>query len=166
MNQYCVVVANGAKARFFTLEETEYPELESGPNLVEMSSLKNPEMKSLSGKHWSENKSGRNRGAKGTSAHGYDDHRSQHEDEYERRFANSIADEARRFSQSHNSSGVILVSQKRMLGFLRSAIEPKFSGIRTKELAKDLSKLNPIELHEHLAKENLIPHRRPPSLAS
>lgn len=166
MNQYCVVVANGAKARFFTLEETEYPELESGPNLVEVNSLKNPETVSLSGEHWSENKSGRNRGAKGAPAHGYDDHRSQHEDEYERRFANSIADEARRFSQSHNSSGVILVSQKRMLGFLRSAIEPKFNGLRTKELAKDLSKLNPIELHEHLAKEDLIPHRMPPSLSN
>lgn len=162
MNQYCVVVANGAKARFFTLEETEYPELESGPNLVEINSLENPEMDSLNGGRWSENKSGRNRGAKGTSAHGYDDHRSQHEVEYERRFANSIADEACRFSQSHNSSGVILVSQKRMLGFLRAAIAPKFSGIRTKELAKDLSKLSPIDLHEHLARENLIPRRMPP----
>jgi len=53
-----------------------------------------------------------------------------------------------------------------MLGFLRSAIAPKFGGIRTKELAKDLSKLNPIDLHEHLAREDLIPRRMPPSLAS
>lgn len=162
MNQYCVVVANGARARFFTLEHSKYPELESGPNLVEYNLIENPEMESRSGEQWSENKSGRNRGAYGGSAHGYDDHRSQHEDEYERRFANSIADEARRFSQTHNASDMILVSQKRMLGFLRSAIEPKFRGIQTQELAKDLSKLNPIELQEHLAKEDLIPRRKSP----
>jgi protein required for attachment to host cells len=162
MNQYCVVVANGARARFFTLEHSKYPELESGPNLVEYNQIENTEMDTKSGALWSENKSGRNRGAKGGSAHGYDDHRSQHEDEYERRFANNIADEARRFSQAHKISDMIVVSQKRMLGFLRSAIEPRFSGIQTQELAKDLSKLNPIELHEHLAKEKLIPRRMAP----
>lgn len=162
MNQYCVVVANGARARFFTLEHSKYPELESGPNLVEYNHIENPEMDARNGDKWRENKSGRNRGANSGSAHGYDDHRSQHEDEYERRFANNIADEARRFSQVHNTSDVILVSQKRMLGFLRSAIEPKFSGLQTQELAKDLSKLNPIELQEHLAKEDLIPRRKAP----
>lgn len=162
MNQYCVVVANGARARFFTLEHSKYPELESGPNLVEYNLIENPEMDARNGGQWSESKSGGNRGANNGSTHGYDDHRSQHEDEYERRFANNIANEARRFSQAHKASDMILVSQKRMLGFLRTALEPNINGIQTQELAKDLSKLSPIKLQEHLAKEDLIPHRKSP----
>jgi hypothetical protein len=36
------------------------------------------------------------------------------------------------------------------------------TGVEVRELAKDLSKLDPLELHEHLAREQLIPRRRMP----
>ena len=61
MNQYCVVVTNGARARFFTLEEPQFPELESGPNLVELKSLQNPQHRETGNQLWSEPKTGRNR---------------------------------------------------------------------------------------------------------
>ena len=164
MNQYCVVVANGSRARFFKLEEAEIPEIQSGPNLVETLDLVNPEKESAGGNPWSENKSGRNRSANG-NAHGYDDHRKQHEEEFERRFANSIAEEASRMSKKLHASRLILVSQERMLGHLRTAISPMLNGIKSWELAKDLSKLNPIDLHEHLAKEKILPERRGPGVS-
>lgn len=162
MNQYCVVVANGSKARFFTLEDPEKPEIESGPNLVKQKDLTNPENRKEADGLWTESKSGGNRGPGGRS-HGYDDHRAKHEDDIERRFANSIADECKRFSYNNNSN-VILVSQKRMLGHLRTAVGSRLSGIKTQELAKDLCKLSPQEIHQHLAKENIIPERRSPSV--
>lgn len=163
MVQYCVVVTNGARARFFTLEPPEYPELESGPNLVEHNQLDNPFREMHGEELWSETKTGRNRAAIGGPAHGYDDHRNQHRDEYERRFASSVADECYRLSQSHKASDVVIVSQKRMLGFLRSAMESRMNGVRTVEIAKDLSKLSPLQLHEHLARERALPPRRSPA---
>jgi hypothetical protein len=35
MSDYCIVIANGVRARFFTLDPVEFPELESGPLLCE-----------------------------------------------------------------------------------------------------------------------------------
>ena len=162
MNQYCVVVANGTKARFFTLEDPDRPEIESGPNLIKQKDLSSLENQKSSDGLWTESKSGGNRGHGGQS-HGYDDHRAKHDDDVERRFANSIADECKRFSQNKNSN-VILVSQKRMLGHLRTAMESRLSGVKTQELAKDLCKLSAHEIHQHLAKEHIIPERRTPSL--
>jgi len=162
MNQNCVVVAGGTRARFFTLEEAQCPELESGPNLREINDMINPEGDMRDDQLWSDMKSGRNRGA-GGSAHGYDDHRTQHEDEFERRFARSVAQEAARITRNSSTKHLVLVAQKRILGMLRSELEPLMkSGIAIRELAKDLTKLAPIELQAHLAREQLVPERRQP----
>ncbi len=162
MSQDCVVVADGSRARFFTLQHAEYPEMQSGPNLIEVNDLIQPEHEMHNGELWSETRGGRNRGANGTS-HGYDDHRTQHSEEYEKRFARSVAEEAAKLARSNRTRNVVLVAQKRMLGLLRDTLGPLTrTGVEIRELAKDLSKLNPLELHEHLAKEQLIPRRRNP----
>ena len=161
MYQYCVVVADGSRARFFTLKDADIPEIQSGPNLVEMMDLSNPEHSMQGQEMWSDKKSGRNRSSASGQSHGYDDHRQQHEEEIEKRFASSIANECARLSKE-SGANLILVSPKRMLGHLRSAMETKMSGVSAQELAKDLSKLNTLQLHEHLAKERLIPERKGP----
>ncbi|WJW75320.1 host attachment protein [Thiohalobacter sp. IOR34] len=163
MNHNCVVVADGSRARFFQLEESEFPELESSPNLKEINDLVNPEREMRYDELWSEAKSGRNRTPTGGAAHGYDDHRSQHEDEFERRFARTIAAEAERLTLQNGSRELLVVAQKRTLGFLREALDSLTRrGVQIRELAKDLSKLKPLELHEHLAREHLLPKRRLP----
>ena len=162
MNQYCVVVANGSKARFFTLEDPENPEVHYGPNLVKQADIVQQESELRDHEIWSDSKSGGNRGHGGRS-HGYDDHRNQHRDEADKRFAHTIISECKRFSQKN--AKIILVSQKRMLGHLRHAIQSTHGSLKPRELAKDLVKLNPIDLQEHLARENLIPERRAPALS-
>lgn len=163
MQQNCVVVAGGSRARFFTLEEVEFPGMQSGPNLCEVTDLVNPEQEAQGSELWSNTKAGRNRGNAGGGTHGYDDHRSQHEDEYERRFAREIAREAARLIAKNSTRQLVLVAQKRVLGFLRSELDTLIkAGVDVRELAKDLSKLSPLELHEHLAREHLIPQRRLP----
>ena len=157
MNHYSVIVAGGSRARFFTLEDASVPELESGPRLVELSDLINPENKAHEGTLWSAGKAGRNR-APGGGTHGYDDHREQHEDEFERRFAREIAEEATRIVKTNNTHHVILVAQKRMLGFLRIALDPLLkAGVHVQEFAKDLGKLPPQDLHAHLSRQHLLP---------
>ncbi len=158
MNHYSVIVAGGSRARFFTLEDASVPELESGPRLVELSDLINSENKAHEGTLWSAGKDGRNRAPGGGAAHGYDDHREQHENEFERRFARDIAEEATRMVKTNNTHHVILVAQKRMLGFLRNALDPLLkAGVHVQEFAKDLGKLPPQDLHAHLARQHLLP---------
>jgi protein required for attachment to host cells len=162
-NNY-VVVAGGSRARFFALQDVEFPEMQSGPNLCEINDLVNLEKESSGNELWSDTKSGRNRGGGGSPAHGYDDHRSQHEDEFERRFARDIAREAAKLLNQNSTKQLVLVAQKRILGFLRNELDSLVrAGVEVKELAKDLTKLSPLELHEHLARERLIPERRAPA---
>lgn len=163
MSHDCIVVADGARARFFTLQEAEHPEIQSSPNLIEVRDLIQPEKEIHDGELWSETRTGRNRGGNGGPSHGYDDHRSQHLEEYERRFARSVAEEAASLARRVDTRHIILVAHKRMLGILRNCMDPLVkAGVEVREVAKDLSKLNPLELHEHLAREQLIPRRRTP----
>jgi protein required for attachment to host cells len=158
MTDYCVVVMDGARARLFTLESAEFPEVESSPKLVEREDLVNPE-KDLAGRElFSSNKTGRNRAPHGGPAHGYDDHRAQHEDEFERRFARVIAEHTVRLAHESRVQCVVLVAQPRMLGFLRQEMgQLTRNGFEVREVAKDLSKLSSAQVHDHLAKERLLP---------
>lgn len=159
MNPTCVIVANSSRARFFKLEESNAPDYESGPKLIELSALINSETNHNSSGDWSEVKSGRNRATTSGNAHGYDDHRQKHLDEYEKRFAQSIVDETQRINKNKHGK-IILVSQNRMLGHLRNAISSTDKGLQTKELNKDLIRLNPSELQERLCDERLLPKKR------
>lgn len=160
MNQNYIVVADGLRARFFTLQDTPFPEMESGPNLTEVSDLVNSDREQ---DMWSEKKSGRNRSSVSGAAHGYDDHRTQHEEEFVRRFARSVAEEVKRLTNGHGARELVLVAQKKTLGHLRSELNGRIrSDVQIHELAKDLSKMSPLEIHAHLAKEKLVPERRSP----
>ena len=163
MTQYCVVVVDGARARFFTLQPAELPELESSPRLVELEDLVNPEAEVPDRELWTEAKTGRNRAPNGGPAHGYDDHRERHEDELERRFANSVGEHCEALARREKADVIVLAAQKRMLGFLRQTVVPRLKGMEVKEYTKDLSKLGPQEIHDHLAREALVPERKPPA---
>jgi protein required for attachment to host cells len=160
MNQSVVAVIDGTKARCFTLEQAEVPEYQSGPNLVEREHLSNT-AKEMQGKDlWSNTKTGRNRGVAG-QAHGYDDHRQNHMDEFERSFAKEIVNKIVQLTQSSQANHLILVAEPQILGFLRDAIAPHLpKSLKIRELAKDLCKLKPLEVHEYLAEKELIPPRK------
>lgn len=162
MNDCFVVVAAGSCARFFALEPAQVPEIESGPNLVEKRRIDNADWSSHGEALWSDKKSGRNRAPGGAGAHGYDDHRSHHQDEVERRFARDIAEEMQRLNRAHHPKTIVLVAEKRMLGALRNTLPPNGSEITIHELAKDLCKFGAHEVHQHLAKARLLPPRRSP----
>ncbi|AFY75788.1 MAG: host attachment protein [Hydrococcus sp. C42_A2020_068] len=160
MNQSVVAVIDGTKARFFILEQAEVPEYQSGPNLVEKDSLANT-ANELHGKDlWSTTKTGRNRGAAG-QAHGYDDHRQNHLNEFERSFAKEIVNKIVELTQAYHAQKLLLVAEPQILGLLREAIAPHLpKHLKIQELAKDLCKLKPLELHQYLADKELLPARK------
>jgi protein required for attachment to host cells len=164
MTDCCVIVVNGARARFFTLEPAEDSPLAGGPNLIERSDLVNPEQDQHDGSLWSDTKTGRNRAGGGGQAHGYDDHREGHLDEFRKRFARMVASEAAGLVRGNGSRRVIVAAQKRMLGFLRSELDPLLrTGVEVLDIAKDLSNMAPQALQQYLARERLVPVRRVPA---
>ncbi|RMG28352.1 MAG: host attachment protein [Gammaproteobacteria bacterium] len=158
----CIIVADSARARFFLLRRPEYPELESGPDLMEWRDLVNPEAESHGAERWSEARAGANRGGNG-GVHAYDDHRRSHLAMSEKRFARNIAQEAARLVREGGAREFVVVAQQRTLGLLREALGAVLDGqVRIRQLAKDLSRLEPRQIHAHLARERLVPRRRPP----
>jgi protein required for attachment to host cells len=162
---YCIVIVSGSYARYFALEPVELPELESGPRLVERGELFNPD-KEIAGRYlYTDSKIGRGRAPHGGPSHGYDDHRLQHEDESDRRFARRILEKIRRLSQTKHARYVVLVASARMLGLLRQDMDIILkSGIEVYELAKDMTKFSPEQIHDYLAKEHLVPACKRPGV--
>ncbi|WP_013324264.1 host attachment protein [Gloeothece verrucosa] len=160
MNQSVVAVLDGTRARFFTLEPAESPEYQSGPNLIERDCLTNT-VKETQGKDlWANTKTGRNRGA-GSQAHGYDDHRQNHINEFERSFAKEIVNKLIGLSDEYHPQQVVLVAEPKFLGLVREAITPQLpKSLKLQELAKDLCKMKALELHEYLADKQLLPRRK------
>lgn len=165
MKSYLVISADGARARFFHLEPADVPELESGPNLVEDDVFVNPEREMPHGEMFSEQKSGRNR-TSDSPMHGYDDHRSQHVSELERRFAQNIAHEAVTRAKKLDARCIVVAADPKLLGMLRPELEKaNVPGLEIREVARDVSKLAPQSLHQRLAREHVLPERKPPQAA-
>jgi protein required for attachment to host cells len=163
MTDYCIVVTGGGSSRFFSLESASFPEIESSPKLVECERLDNPEKGLAERELYTDSKTGRGRAPHGGPAHGYDDHRSQHEEESDRRFASKVVKEARRFAREKKARCVVLVAPARMMGLFRQDLGVmRERGIKVQELAKDMSKFSSRQIHHYLAKESLVPARRMP----
>lgn len=160
MNKFIVAVIDGTRARFFTLEPSDLLEYESSPKLIEHDGLFNS-TKELHGQDlWASTKTGRNRGAKGQS-HSYDDRRDNHIIEFERRFIQEIATKISNLSQIHQVQQLLLIAEPQILGLMREAVIPELSKqVKVSELAKDLCQLSSNELHEYLAKKELLPARQ------
>jgi protein required for attachment to host cells len=133
----CIVVADGARARFFMLETVEHrPERQ---RLREVDALTNPEGEETGRELFSNTRSGTNR-APGGEAHEYDDHRERHRQELERRFARHLAESIRDFASSRVAAKVVIAAEPHLLGALRGPLAKTFpSATPLVELAEDLS---------------------------
>lgn len=158
MNEYCVVVANASRARFFAFEEPRVPEVESA-RLVECSDLIDPEATLPGRDAWSDTRGGANAGPAGSLPHRYDDHRGAHEQERGRRFARRIATAAFDMMRQRDGKCLVVVAANRMLGHLRPELETPSGGIEVREAAKDLTGLAPREILGHLVVAGLLPAR-------
>jgi protein required for attachment to host cells len=157
MAKFAVAVINGTQARFFTLDSHVLSEYESGPNLLEQDSLTNSLNEVHGQELWANTKTGRNRGSS-SQAHGYDDHRQQHELEFEKRFASNISDKMLDIIQAHEARHLILVAEPQILGLMREAMTDKsFSNLKITEVAKDICQFSTKQIHDYLAKNELLP---------
>ena len=87
--------------------------------------------------------------------------RERHRLELERRFGHEIALKTAEIANQWNAGTVVLIADPRLLGLMREAVRKALNPpIELKELAKDLTKLTPEELHDHLARNSIVPARR------
>ena len=157
MVKFAVAVLNGTQARFFTLDSAAISEYESSPNLIEQEGLSDS-TKELHGQElWANTKTGRNRGTSG-QAHSYDDHRQNHEIEFEKRFANKISSAMLNLIKTNQARQLILVAEPQILGMMRESMTDKsFNSLKVKEVAKDICHFNVNQIHDYLAKKELLP---------
>ena len=157
MAKFAVAVINGTQARFFTLDSTVSSEYESGPNLLEHEGLSDSTKELLGQELWANTKTGRNRGSNG-QAHSYDDHRQQHEIEFEKRFANKISKAMLNLIQTYQARHLIIVAEPQILGMLREVMTDNlFKNLNIHEVAKDICHLKSNQIHDYLAKKELLP---------
>ena len=174
MSEYCVVVAEVARARIFTLEPAEVPEFDSGPFLVERKTLANPQHMAREGEFYSETRRGAQREhvaaqrqgqVTGIPHHNYDEHRDNNEARSNREFARDLIGEVKQLVAGNGFRRIVLCAEKQMLGYLRPQIGGNLNDVELQEVPKDLTSFSPHELHEKLAGEGYLPKRkhRPPT---
>lgn len=157
MGLYLVAVIDGTIARFFELNPDEVTEYEAGPHLVERKSLFNAEQEMHGRELWANTQTGRNRVSAGPT-HNYDDHRSQHMVEFERRFAQSITQHIGDLQRDHAVRHLVLVAEPQILGILREVMPSHLPPqLHVQEVTKDLCKLKAQDIHDYLAQRSLIP---------
>ena len=157
MSKFSVAVIDGTQARFFILDSAASSEYESGPNLIEQEKLSDSTQELHGQELWANTKTGRNRGSNG-QAHSYDDHRQNHKLEFEKRFANKISSAMLDHIKTHQAKHLILVAEPQILGLMREAMTDNlFKNINIQEVAKDICHFNVNQIHDYLAKKELLP---------
>jgi protein required for attachment to host cells len=161
MTRTCIIVADGARARFITLEIPLEPSLDGGAHLVEHDDLVNPEAEAPD-RGLFRDRSGRGHSARSGPAHALDDHREQHLLEVEKRFVRRLLERAERFVAEHGALELVLAMDPHLLGVLRAQLDPGRLRVGRREIAENLSRQSLVEIQARLAARGALPAARPP----
>jgi protein required for attachment to host cells len=151
MARTCIIVADGARARFITLEVPLDPELEGGARLREHRDLVNP-IADIPERHQFSDRRGLAHASPRGAAHALDDHRDAHHAELERRYAQRLGEDARQFVAAERATRLLIVAEPRLLGELREHIDGTLSEkVEIVELGENLSRHPLNQIQEILA---------------
>lgn len=162
---------DACRARFFALEVHDANAQGRLTRLVEIADLASAGRRQREGDMFSTSRPGLNAAPGGFSGrsvqHGTDDRREGHMDEIDRRFAVEVVDALSRHVAALDASRAVVVADPNMLGYVRTAISKESKlGVEVCEVKKDLSWQSPVEVHDRLAQQELLPPRgrleRPP----
>ena len=155
MNDLCIVVADGARARLFVVE----PDAASrkGARLVEQAALAQPDLRTLGTSVTGRVRTETNTNREAGPVHPIVAQRERHRLQLERRFAASITETAAGLVDDWANGTVVLVAEPRMLGLLRETVRSVLKrGIAVKELARDHTGLAVAELYDRLVRSGVI----------
>lgn len=155
MDTHLVVVADGTRARFMSLEASHDPR--STRRLVERLDLVNPEHQIPMHERFSSPRSD-SRGHTQGGSYTLDDHRARQDAEHERRFAAQVTSAVARLVQETGATHLTVIAAPKMLGILRSeGANLARPGLEVTEHASELSRLSLNDIQAHLEKAELLP---------
>ena len=160
MRSWSMIVADSARARFFSIEWSEDPELESAPKLVERDDLVNPDVQ-LSDREAFSDRAGSGTSSSSSPRHALDEHRAQRKRISAERFAREVAARAVERPGEH----CVLVADKRTLGLLRKAIGDGIAAADLTEVAADLTRQNAAKILATLVQRGVLPAPSVPQAA-
>jgi protein required for attachment to host cells len=152
MHRTCIAVVDASRARLLTLERSSDAE-GLHESLVELRDFINPARR-LTPADLLSDSPGSSRS--GTHQFGLDDHRDAHIDKLDAEFAQLVNDEVEALLRTTPAKRLIVCASPRMLGHLR-AVRGKHSDLTIDDVARDLVKLTPTQLREHLSEQGLLP---------
>ncbi|ACY17553.1 host attachment protein [Haliangium ochraceum] len=156
----CVVTMDASRARFFALDVVQDSKNGCLTQLVEIEDMANPGRTAQDSEIFTESRPGLRSASANGPRHGTDDHRHSHLDELDRRFANDVSEALAKHLSALEAERAVLVANPQMMGFMRKATKGGNQlGDALCEVQKDLSWLTPPALHDHLAKDELLPPR-------
>jgi len=138
----CIVIADRARARLFSVEEEkETPFVEGRRRLREDRDLVSPEGKLTDEELFRDRRSGRrSRSSVGGGGYGTDDGKDRQRDESARRFAKEISAAASELVRTKKAKALVLVASPKFLGIVRSEVRKAIpKGVELTELPEDLS---------------------------
>ena len=154
MNDLCIVVADGARARLFFVEP-DGPR--KGGRLVEQAALNQPDLRALGTSVTGRPRTETNTNRQAGPMHPMGAQRDRHRLDIERRFASSIAETTAGLVDGWAKGTVVLVAEPHMLGQLRESVRNVLkAGIAMKELARDFAGLTPAEIYDRLAQSGVV----------
>ncbi|MBE7449996.1 MAG: host attachment protein [Kofleriaceae bacterium] len=158
MPRICLVVADAARARILTCEPGDAA-ADLSPRLVDHVDLVNPERRLRPSQVHSETRPGTLHGP-GGRASGSDDHRDQHREDVDQRFAGEIYRQLGDVLTAYPATKAVIVASPHMLGLLRRWIGGLAARrVEVQEVARDLTLETVPQLHDHLADLGLVPAR-------
>ncbi len=152
---YCVVVADGARARFFSLDPASAPRTGYHAALVERWEMMNPAHShshgpaDLPGHDW-------RRAAAGGPGRNDDASDNNWRREQDRRFAADVLEKVAEMCQLWSADRAVLVADKRTLGLLRLKMN-RMAGVAMVEHSRDLTGMEGPAIHAHLAAAGILP---------
>jgi protein required for attachment to host cells len=157
MYRACIAVVDASRARLFTYERSVDVEGIS-EELTEERDLVNPARRLRASELFSDSRPGSSR--TGALQYGLDDHRDAHVDKLDADFSRSIVEELQALVETNHPRKLIVCASPSMLGALREARDG-LGDIEIDELPRDLVRLTPPQLREHLASYGLLPAKAP-----
>lgn len=160
----CVLVADRARARFFTIDENKD---DSGPPLTEREDLVNPEGALTRKENFSDTRGGRrSRSSVGGGGYALDKRIERHEDEFDRRFAREVATGAAAFVRSQHAGQLVVAAASRFLGHLRSQLQRTMPpGVAVVEFPTELTWHTLARIRDKLVQQGLLREKELPEAA-
>lgn len=148
MERIVVVAISNSQARFFTLEQAEWPEYESGPHLIEQNNLEHSRLKS-DRDLWTKITKKQHQNPRAIKEARY---------KFERKFAQKITGEIVHLIRIKQGQKLILIARPPILNLIHKSFIPTlFHNLHIQELPKEIGHFSSSQIHQYLAQKQLVP---------